>query len=142
MLILVKGKSQKYTAVCSQFSRSRKFSNKEIYHRQTFKTRCIFFSQKRIILGREKRNKSQEPRMMKERGKYSERGMFGDAVFNRLNLPKEIKDILASTANMAISSETKKKYSTSLNNVEKCELELNENLSFPWTNRSTLIFIG
>ena len=80
--------------------------------------------------------------MMKERGKYSTQGMFGDAVFNRLNLPKEIKDILTSTANMAISSETKKKYSTALNNVEKCEQELQEKLSFPWDNRSTLIFIG
>ena len=50
--------------------------------------------------------------MMKERGKYNERGVFGNAVFNRLNLPKDISDILKSTANMAISNETKKKYNT------------------------------
>lgn len=65
----------------------------------------------KYILGGEK-NPPKGPQMMKERGKYNERGVFGNAVFNRLNLPKDISDILKSTANMAISNETKKKYNT------------------------------
>ena len=95
-----------------------------------------------IILGEGKRNVPQAPKMMKERGKYNQRGMFGTKAFKDLDLPKEISDILLSTANMAIAEETKRKYYTALNNVEKCEKELNEHLNFPWNNRSTLIFIG
>ena len=93
------------------------------------------------VLGAGKRP-TNEPQMMKERGKYCEQGIFSNTVFNRLNLPSEICEILKTTANMAISNETKKKYHTALNNIEKCEQDLNEHLPFPWSQRSSLIFVG
>ena len=82
------------------------------------------------------------PKPVKTRGKYKEKGMFKEYAFSAFDLPRDISDVLQKTANLALADCTKKKYDTALNCVEKCELDTKENLSFPWDNRKTLIFVG
>ena len=79
---------------------------------------------------------------MNKKGKYTEQGLFNKRVFENFNLPNDICSILEKTANMAIAEETKKKYKTALNNVQRCESETNENLNFPWEQREILLFTG
>ena len=79
---------------------------------------------------------------MRKRGKYTEQGLFNRKVFENFDLPNDICDILKKTANMAIAEETKKKYKTALNNVQRCETETKESLNFPWGQRNTLLFTG
>ena len=82
------------------------------------------------------------PKKTKARGKYSTKGIFQKEVFEKLNLPKEVSEVLAETANLAIAEKTKSTYNTALKNVQKCEEELNEKLDLPWDNRETLCFVG
>ena len=79
---------------------------------------------------------------MRKKGKYTEQGLFNNEIFEKLDLPNEICDVLKSTANMAIAEETKKKYRTALNNVQRCETDTGESLNFPWGQRNTLLFTG
>ena len=79
---------------------------------------------------------------MKTPGRYKNSGMFKEQAFKDFNLPKEISDILRETANMALADKTKEKYNTALNNVKRAENELGEDLTFPWDNRKTLLFVG
>ena len=43
---------------------------------------------------------------------------------------------------MSLADKTKSTYNTALNNVKKCEKDLEVSLSFPWDDRKTLIFVG
>jgi hypothetical protein len=58
-----------------------------------------------------------------------------------LNLPSETATALSELGNMGISNSTWSTYRTASTMIQKCEIESKVNLSIPFDQRKTLIFI-
>ena len=58
-----------------------------------------------------------------------------------LNLPSEIASALSELGNMGISNSTWSTYKTASTMIQKCEMESRVDLSIPFDQRKTLIFI-
>ena len=82
------------------------------------------------------------PSKSRKREKYSNIGVFSKETFREYNLPREISEVLANSANRAISENTKSVYSTAVNMLENCASDLKVDLSFPLDEKKILTFIG
>ena len=51
-------------------------------------------------------------------------------------------ELMAETANMALSQNTKSNYQTVKNNIDRCEKVMGKDMSFPWETSQVLTFVG
>ena len=76
------------------------------------------------------------------RSKYSNTGGFTLDTFRDLGLPASIVGILVDSSNHALSANTWKSYKTAEKHVQRAERATGTTLSFPFTTRSVLIYVG
>jgi hypothetical protein len=81
---------------------------------------------------------------MKKRGvsKYGDKGPYSSKSFNKKNIPLDLKEIIASTANHAVTQKSWGSYKTANNLLQLCQKETKYNLSLPLSEEKTLIFIS
>lgn len=80
----------------------------------------------------------------KKRGvsKYGDKGPYSLNTFNKKNIPNNLKEIIASTANHAVTQKSWGNYKTANNLLELCQRETNYDLSLPLCEDKTLIFVS
>lgn len=80
----------------------------------------------------------------KKRGvsKYGEKGPYSLKTFKVNDIPKELKKIIASTANHAVTQKSWGNYKTASNLLELCKKETGFDLSLPLSEEKTLVFIS
>ena len=49
---------------------------------------------------------------------------------------------MAGDANMALANNTKSNYNTVKNNISRCEIAMETNMSFPWDSSKVLTFLA
>jgi integrase len=73
--------------------------------------------------------------------KYGQHGGCAAELFQDLNLPKETALSLAALGNLGVSKATWSTYKTAKAMLAKCETETQSDLSLPFNERKTLIFV-
>jgi len=73
--------------------------------------------------------------------KYGSKGGCPVQLFQDLNLPQETAKSLAALSNLGVSKATWSTYRTAKVMLAKCETETNSDLSLPFDERKTLIFV-
>jgi hypothetical protein len=73
--------------------------------------------------------------------KYGSKGGCPVELFQDLNLPQETAKSLAALSNLGVSKATWSTYRTAKVMLAKCETETNSDLSLPFDERKTLIFV-
>ena len=63
-------------------------------------------------------------------------------VFQRYNISQHLAQKMADDANMALSNSTKSNYNTVKNNIARCEIAMDADLSFPWDTKEVLTFLA
>ena len=76
------------------------------------------------------------------REKYNTKGSVLANVFIRHGLTEDMSSLLAARSNMALAENTKSNYDTVKRNIQRCEVELECSLDFPWSISQTLHFIA
>jgi hypothetical protein len=81
------------------------------------------------------------PTPVKGSTKYGSKGGCAADLLKDLDLPRETAAALAELGNMGISRSTWSTYKTAQTLLQKCESETNADLSIPFNQKKTLIFI-
>ena len=74
--------------------------------------------------------------------KYSSQGAITAATFMQFNIPHELAIKMAGDANMALANNTKSNYNTVKNNISRCEIAMETDMSFPWDSSKVLTFLA
>ena len=76
------------------------------------------------------------------RTKYGPEGLYNSSSFENLNLPEEVRQTLATTANQAICVKSWSSYRTAISMLDRCLSEFGEEFTLPLTDRLTSLFVG
>ena len=76
------------------------------------------------------------------RQKYSEEGWYKPEVFTQQGISTEIATILSRKANHGLAMTSWKSYASAINNIKKCNYDLECNIKLPFSIADTLTFIG
>jgi len=90
-----------------------------------------------LVLGKE----SFRPTPVKGSVKYGNKGGCTADLLSNLNLPRETAEALSKLGNMGISRNTWSAYKTAKTMIAKCESDMKIDLSIPFDQRKTLLFI-
>lgn len=74
--------------------------------------------------------------------KYSKKGLFTSATFNRTNLDSNTKTFLAETANLSLAKSTWSTYKTTKKHLKECEMETGASLELPMDDTKVTIFLS
>jgi hypothetical protein len=81
------------------------------------------------------------PTPVKGSAKYGTKGGCAASLLEELDLPREAAAALAELGNMGISRSTWSTYKTAKTMIQKCESEIKADLSIPFNQKKTLLFI-
>ena len=76
------------------------------------------------------------------RQKYSDEGWYKPETFSQHGISTDIATILANKANHGLAMSSWKSYASAINNIKKCNEDLQCNLELPFNTKDTLNFIG
>ena len=74
--------------------------------------------------------------------KYNTEGFTQKELFTDLNVHDEYASMLADTANMAVTENTKAQYKTAVKHIQRVAMELNVDMSLPFDLTKTLNYVG
>ena len=74
--------------------------------------------------------------------KYSKEGWYKPETFKDQGISDEIAVILATKANHGLAMTSWKSYASAINNLQRCNKDLECELSLPFSKSDTLMFIG
>ena len=89
-----------------------------------------------------RQRKKNLPKRLQKKGKYTEAKFFNKQAFDSLDIPENLKNVLAKSANFSLAIKTKSAYRTAVNMLVKCQEETKENLSFPLSESKVLVFVA
>ena len=79
------------------------------------------------------------PSERSKNSKYNRHGPVKPGIFLKHGIPEDYAEKMAERVNMAHSKNTKSNYMTVKNNIERCEIDMECELSFPWGTGETLV---
>ena len=82
-----------------------------------------------------------DPVMLRESAKFGRRGGCTAESLRSWDLPERTKQTVEELGNFGLSQKTWSSYKTAKRMWELCKDETNQDLTLPWTQRETLIFI-